>query len=349
MSAFWIRVALLSAGLLPAAHGEFQLFVVNGSSEQAAPPRFDLGTVFAGDAAQVQFRLRNMAAGPAVLNYLEVRGTGFEPKNPLALPLTLQPQASVDFTITFSAPDPGTYSAALVSEGVSVILTAKVETGPPLPVPQVIVHLASPLNGFRGIVQVKFDAPALRGGSGTVNLDFNSYPAGAIDRSVVFLNGTRTDAFTFAAGDTEGQFHGVLGGAFQTGTTAGTLTLTARVGSLSAQAAVTIAPASVSLAKSEGVRAAASVEVRLTGYDNTRTAGPLVFTFFDQAGNPIAPGTIRADAGTVFEEFYQTSDMGGVFLLRAVFPVSGDASRVAAFEASISNSEGTTLIPRTNF
>ena len=349
MSALWIRVALLSAALLPAARGEFRLFVVNGSSEQTAPPRYDLGTVFAGDAVQVQFRLRNMAAAPAVLSYLEVRGTGFEPRNPLALPMTLQAQAAADFTVTFSAPDPGSYSAALDSEGISVILTVKVEIGPPLPMPQVILNLAGPLNGFRGIVQIKFDAPALRGGNGTVTLDFNPYPAGATDRSVVFLNGTRTDVFTFEAGDTEGQFHGVLGGAFQTGTTAGTLTFTAQLGGSSAQAAVMIAPAVVSLAKSEGARAAASVEVRLTGYDNTRTTGPLAFTFFDQAGNPIAPGTIRFDAATVFQEFYRTSDMGGMFLLRAVFPVSGDGSRVAAFEASIGNSQGATLIPRTTF
>ena len=349
MSALWIRVALLTAGLLPAAHGEFQLVVVNGSSEQTPPSRYDLGTVFTGDATQVQFRLRNMAAAPAVLSYLEVRGTGFGPKDPLALPMTLQAQAAVDFTVTFSAPDPGTYSAALVSEGISLILTATVKIGAPLPVPQVAVLLPGAISGDIGTALVKFDAPALRSGTGTLTLDFSPQPANAVDRTIVFSSGTRTLVFTFDAGDIQCRFAGASAASFQSGTTAGVLTFTARIGGASAQATLTIAPAAVRLSVAHGLRAADSLEVRITGFDNARTTGPLTFTFFDTAGSPITPGTIRTEAGDMFQQFYQTSDIGGVFLLRAVFPVTGDVSRIAAFEASIGNSAGTTLIPRTTF
>ncbi|HLK49567.1 MAG TPA: hypothetical protein VKT49_15600 [Bryobacteraceae bacterium] len=348
MSRSWVRFALLSAGLLPAARADFRLFVVNGTVEVPASPRYDLGTVFAGDTAQVQFRLHNTAPASAVLNYLEVRGTGFGPKNPLPLPITLAAQAAVDFTVTFSAPDPGTYSAALDSEGIAVILTAGVKTGPPLPAPHVAVSLRSRLSGQTGLVAVYFDAPAPRGGTGTVRLDFTPESAGAADPTIVFSSGTRAVAFTFDAGATEGRFDGQAA-AFQTGTTAGVLTLTAQIGSASAQAIIAIGRAPVALTTLEAARSAGSLEVRLTGFDNTRTAGPVAFTFFDRAGNPIAPGPIRTDSAPAFQQYYRTSDLGGIFLIRAVFPVLGDASQVAAFEVSVGNSEGTMLSARTNF
>jgi hypothetical protein len=85
------------------------------------------------------------------------------------------------------------------------------------------------------------------------------------------------------------------------------------------------------------------------GFDNTRTAGPLTFTFFDLAGNAVAPGAIRADATASFASYFQSSGLGGVFLLRAVFPVTGDPSQVGAFQAQIGNSAGTAPTARIVF
>ena len=99
----------------------------------------------------------------------------------------------------------------------------------------------------------------------------------------------------------------------------------------------------------QGVRSAAGVEVQVTGFDNTRTAGPLTFTFFDAAGNAIAPGAINADATASFASYFQSSGLGGVFLLTAVFPVTGDPSQVGAFQVQIANSAGTAQTARTAF
>ena len=63
----------------------------------------------------------------------------------------------------------------------------------------------------------------------------------------------------------------------------------------------------------------------------------------------IAPGAIKSDAADAFQQLYRTSDAGGAFRLRAVFPLTGDASQVAAFEAAINNSEGATTAARTKF
>jgi hypothetical protein len=89
--------------------------------------------------------------------------------------------------------------------------------------------------------------------------------------------------------------------------------------------------------------------VRVTGFDNTHTAGLLTFTFFDAAGNAIAPGAIRTDATASFASYFQSSNLGGVFLLKADFPVTGNPSQVSTFQAQIANSAGTAQTARTAF
>jgi hypothetical protein len=89
--------------------------------------------------------------------------------------------------------------------------------------------------------------------------------------------------------------------------------------------------------------------VLVTGCDNTRTAGPLAFTFFDAAGNTVAPGAIHTDATANFASYFQNSGLGGVFLLTALFPVTGDPSQISAFQVQIGNSAGTAQSARTAF
>jgi len=105
----------------------------------------------------------------------------------------------------------------------------------------------------------------------------------------------------------------------------------------------------VGITSVQGVRSATGVEVQVTGFDNTRTAGLLTFTFFDAAGNTVAPGAITADATASFTSYFQSSGLGGVFLLTAVFPVTGDPSQVSAFQAQIADSAGTAQTARTTF
>ena len=93
----------------------------------------------------------------------------------------------------------------------------------------------------------------------------------------------------------------------------------------------------------------ANVEIRVTGFDNTRSLSQLSFTFYNASGSVIAPGAIRLDAAADFARYYATSDVGGTFLLRAVFPVTGDTSVIAAFDVSLTNASGLTATPRTSF
>jgi hypothetical protein len=75
----------------------------------------------------------------------------------------------------------------------------------------------------------------------------------------------------------------------------------------------------------------------------------LTFTFYDAAGNVIAPGAIVADAEKEFAGYFAGSGLGGIFLLRAVFPVNGNTSGVVACETKLVNSAGTATTQRTVF
>ena len=437
--------ALLFLALLlaPAAHAQFDLFLVEGTTERAAPALYDFGSLYADESASAHFRLRNTSSQPATLNVLVVAGVGFSLTAP-AIPAGVAPQGAIDLSVVFHDGDTGGYSAALRADGVAILLTATVAprltyrevpgagtvfpgpldfgsvvrgsdaqiriaiqndtplvltvpaisvqgaafallgtapsgqmlkprqggeftivftpqtagvrqgsltlgdrsypllgTGidPPLPKPIVSLDLKQAASAQQGALTVRFDAPAQTSGTGTATLDF----LGPADSAIAFAAGGRSVTFAIAPGDVMAVLP------FQTGTTAGVLTFTAQIGGRSDQQSVTIAAVPPGIATTQAVRSAGTLAIGITGFDNTRSLEALSFTFYDAAGNAIAPGAIHTDATADFGRYFAGSDLGGVFLLRAVFPVTGDAALVASCEATLANSAGSVKTPRTSF
>src|ERR1019366_5737317 len=56
-----VLLALLPA---PAAHAQFDLFLVEGNTERAAPAVYDFGSLYADESASAHFRLRNTSNAP---------------------------------------------------------------------------------------------------------------------------------------------------------------------------------------------------------------------------------------------------------------------------------------------
>jgi hypothetical protein len=439
----YMAAILLALFAAPAARAQFQLFLVEGDTERAAPGVFDFGSVYAEESVTAYFRIRNTSGAAATLNVLAVAGVGFTLTSP-ALPVGLAPRSAVDLSVVFHATDTGAYSASLHSEGIAILLTATVAprltyrvdpgsgavfpgtvdfgsvvrgssstrritiqndtplvltvpaisvmgadfallaappsgqalqprqggeftlvftpqatgvrqgsltigdrsypllgTGvdPPLPKPAISLDLKQAASAQQGTLIVRFDGPAQTSGTGKATLDFH----GSADAAIAFAAGGRLVTFPIAPGDVQAVLP------FQTGTTAGVLTFTVQVGGASDQQSVTIAGAAPGISTAQGVRSQGTVEVRITGFDNTRSLGALSFTFYDAAGNAIAPGAIRTDASADFARYFTASDLGGVFLLRAVFPVTGDASLVASCETTLTNSAGSAKTQRTAF
>ncbi|MGA9624393.1 MAG: hypothetical protein WBQ65_07980, partial [Bryobacteraceae bacterium] len=262
--------------------------------------------------------------------------------------LPLQPGQSADFYVQFTPTATGARGGSLVIGNTTYAL---IGTGiqPPLPNPVLSINLPQTLSAQQGAVTVTLDAASRTSGSGTLTLAFQPASGLTDDSAIVFVSGGRTAAFTVSPGDTQGYFGAQPTAPFQTGTTAGALTFTVQLGGVTAQQTITIPPTTVGITSVQGVRSAAGVQVQVTGFDNTHSAGPLTFTFFDAAGNAIAPGAISANATASFASYFQNSGLGGVFLLTAVFPVTGNPSQVGAFQVQIANSAGTASTARTVF
>jgi hypothetical protein len=223
-----------------------------------------------------------------------------------------------------------------------------------LPKGSIHLNLGSAESAQQGAITVTLDAPYYSDASGTIAMSFT--PSAAVasstgaDPSIGFASGGLVAPFTVFAGGTQASFGGQASVAFSTGTTAGTITFTLTFGSATTQQTVTIAPAAVGLNSVTAVRQSGAITVQVSGFDNTRTAGKLTFTFYDAAGNAIAPGVITADSTQDFATYFHGSTLGGAFALTATFPVTGGASsQVAAFDVAIANSVGTARSARVNF
>jgi len=321
--------------------------VQTASGAQAPGSAVDFGSVMVGSAAVRRFTVSNLTGVVLQAPGIAVQGDGFALAGSTPAGAIFQPQDSAGFDVVFQPLAAGSFAGSLIVGDRTFALTGAA-LPIPLPRPLLDVELGQGASGQQGTVAVNFDAAAQTTGSGTLTLDFQPLAAGASDPAIQLGVMGRALTFPVAMGDTAAQFGDLKAVAFQTGTTAGTLTFTAAMGGATDQKSVTIPAAPVTIVNAAGVRASGSIEVDLTGYDNTRTVGTVVYTFYDATGTAITPG-ITVDDSRDFAAYFAASTVGGNFLLRAVFPISGDGSRIAAFEAQMANSAGTTGTGRVHF
>jgi hypothetical protein len=307
----------------------------------------NFGVVQQGSAVTQHVILLNQTSVPLTVPALATTGAGFTLSGSTPSGTVLQPVATGGFDVQFSPAAAGPASGSLLVGSRSYLLSG---TGvlPSLPAPVLSVTLAQALSAQQGTVTVNLSQASAASGSGTVTLTFQPAAPGVTDPAIAFATGGQTASFTVSAGDKRGQFGTQASVAFQTGSTAGSLVITAQLGSQTDQQTIVIPPAAVSETAAQATRGASTVEVDVTGFDNTRTAGTVTFTFFDSNGNTIAPGAISTNSTAAFAGYFQNS-AGGTFLLKAVFPVTGNAAQITSFEADLSNVTGTTKGVKTNF
>jgi hypothetical protein len=183
----------------------------------------------------------------------------------------------------------------------------------------------------------------------TLTLSFKSAVSGIkTDPAIAFIapvQGATLNQISFTQNSPTGTFsNGQSQFAFQTGTTAGTITITATGLENQTQSwAFDILPAKVQITSINTQQQASNVVVTIDGYDNTYSAGQLSFTFYNTSGQVISPGAIVVNAASSFQEyFFSNNQGGGVFALQAMFPVNGDVTQISSVTASISNSVGAT-------
>ena len=297
----------------------------------------DFGTVPYGSVVRQAVTLSNATGQPLAIPQISIKGPFHLDVS--SLPLVLQPGDTANVFIQPSANMAGSVSGTLAIDSRTLALTAVVGAASP-PVPSLSLANTALQSGMQNSLRVTFDAPALTSGTGTVQLVFQ--PNG--DPAAIFLATGKTMAgFSFAPGDTA-----TAPLVFQTGTLAGTVTISAQIGDKAATQTYALPPAVVTVDRIALSRGAASLDVQLSGFDNTRSASTVNFIFFDPAGKQIgAPVSVAANAG--FQQYFTSANLGGLFALDANFPVMGDPSKIDAVTVEIINSAGQMQTPRTKF
>jgi len=336
----------------------------------------DFGTVAVGTPTNVTFQLVNNGPGRLVLTRLRVDGAAFQlGRTPAGLALAVG--QSVEFTITFTPLTAGAarlgelwiqtaaqpqaeYDLTGAGEGQADVafVEPRSEDAPAAapaatPTPTAPVWpkgniLAQPAlaSGEQSIISIQFESPLPVDGAGTLTMDHTG--GGDTQRGFILpdANGTFVPSqvsFTLTAGESVARFMGHPGIVFQTGTTAATLTFTATLGDKTqlASQSFTLGPTLVVIDLVLLEAATSGVLVTVDGYDNTRTASALSFTFYDTTNHQIGP-PILVDATAQFQSYFPNVGTGA-FGLKQAFNVTGDVSTIGSVAVSVTNSQGSSV------
>jgi len=207
------------------------------SLPQAATP-ISFGQLVPGSAggSTLKFTITNPATCFDAVNVptLSVTGAAYTLTGAPALPAAIQPNASITFSITFSAGASGTYTGTLTIGTRTFNLTGLSVVSP---LPAMSLQLSQqPLTSAQQVnLTVQAAAPATCNVTGgTLTLQFTPAVSNVQDDpAIVFLaTNSRTLSLDLAKGSQNATYNGQSALTFQTGTTAGTISFTLTLSTL---------------------------------------------------------------------------------------------------------------------
>jgi len=321
-----------------------------GAGVLASGATVEFGAVERGASGMRRFVLGNPTQGRLDIASLAVSGSAYRGPIGVTLPLTLAARESAGFEVIFEPRASGPQEGALLLNQRSFrLLGTCVE--PPLPRPQILLDPPALHSGQQGKLSIRLSSAARTSGSGQLRIEFiPNVPGLGADPAIQFLSPAgRVVTFTVEEGAERARFAGGTETDFQTGTTAGAIVFTAQLGAESDQVSAPVAPAPVAIDSVRVSRGGGELEVRLVGFDNTRSISQLTFAFFDPGGRPVGSGPVRVEVASEFRRYFESAGLGGVFALKAVFPVTGKTADIAAVEVELANSAGPTRLERIRF
>jgi hypothetical protein len=298
----------------------------------------EFGTVYVGQRGRIPLVLRNDSAQDTPVRQLSVTGAGLS-LAPSPLPSFLRAGEEAPFELRCEPPRAGAVTGTLQLD-TRAFPVAALGREPEAPDAWIELDPQAARSGHQSSLRVRLAAAAPMAVTGTLRLEFTpsvSAPGG--DSAIQFLaNSARTVDVRVEPGQSTATASGKADIAFQTGSTAGTAVFRLTLGSQEREVRVVLPPESPLIDAVEMQKGQGTVEVSVTGFDNHRSAGNIVFTFTDQAGQELP--AVSAEAGAAFTSFFRDSTMGGLFRLTARFPVTGDASRLARVAVRLANGIG---------
>ncbi len=308
------------------------------------------GQVQQGSSETRRFRIDNPAFEAITVESLLVMGAHFAIDELPALPLAIEPGGMLEFAVRYQPSRPGIHQAELWMNDRQFWLEG-VGLFPSFPPLEILFESEAASSAEQHTIGVRLAEPAPADGDGEIRIEFAPAVAGTPDDPAIqFLaTGERTIPFSVAEGEREAAFDGAASATFQTGTTAGTIHFTVVVGSRVARGTLALLPSAVVVDASGWSNGPDGLLLEIAGYDNTRSASEVAFMFFDSNGRSLTTEPIRADVAEAFTRYFAATQVGGIFRLRASFPVTGDASLLGGAEVTFLNNAGPSRVHRINF
>ncbi len=315
---------------------------------QAATP-ISFGQLVPGTAggATLKFTVTNPSSSfsAITLSSLTVTGAAYSLSGVPTLPAAIQPNASITFSITFSANASGTFQGTLSVGPRQFTLTG---LGVVSPVPAMSLQVSEqPLTSAQQVnLTIQASTAATQDAIGQLEMAFTPTVTNVTDdAAVVFLaTGGRQLQINLAGGSQNATYNGQSALAFQTGTTAGTITFTLTFPNTPPiTQSFAITPAQIHISGGQAVRQNPNLVLTLDGYDNTYSAGQLSFVFYDSSGAQMNATPMTVDATSNFHQYFFTNNQaGGAFAMQASFPVTGDVTKVGSVGVTLTSSAGQT-------
>lgn len=222
---------------------------------------------------------------------------------------------------------------------------------PPLPAFSAadLSQVATP--GAQPRVQLALDAPYAVDLNGELLLNF-APEGGRGDPGILFSTGGRSVPFTIPAGQTAVQF-AAPGLAFQTGTVAGTIQLTARVQAAGLDVtsspvpvhSMRVEPAAPVIRSARFTRTSSGIEVRITGFSTARAVTQAVFQFAATGNATLQSPEVTVGVESLFAGWFENPEsapLGSQFEFTQSFTVQGDANLIAPVSVRLVNGVGST-------
>jgi hypothetical protein len=208
----------------------------------------------------------------------------------------------------------------------------------------------NPQAGQQGRVGLNIDSPFPVDVAGTLVLTFAPNAVNnADDPAIQFSAGGRSVPFTIPAGQTQAMFR-VPDLGVQTGTTAGTITLTATLTAGGAPLACTctltqtiVVPRTApSISSVRATRTSTGFGLVITGFTTTREITQGVFRF--SGGTALQTTELTVPLAASVNSFFQgagAAQFGGQFVLTVPFTIQGDTTAVTSVTVTLTNAAGT--------
>ncbi len=299
--------------------------------------------------------IRNEGNAAATISGVSISGAPFSVTDLPPFPATVAQGQALTLTLAFIPSAVGTVNGTLQVD--ERTFTVRGSAGAPPALPRVSIdNLSDTAESLQQpAVGLTIASAYPTEITGKLNLGFaGAQDSGGVDDgSIQFASGGRSVDFRIPANSREAIFgDSAKTMQFQTGTVAGTITLSPTFTVGSADVTPTPAPSrSVVIASQPprirslqiGTRSGTSFEILITGYSSTRALNQIALQFTAAPGANLTTTTLNVNADSAFSTWYQgaaSRPFGSQFTASLTINVTGDLAAVQSVSVTGSNSKG---------